>query len=152
MHAEMILILIVVLIVSQICLVQWKKWKPYSYHLCTLIGMWIIPLGLSLKNHWWRFPCIWLVFSSITSLVTKRSLEKPIQGTTPRLVYKWFLLIYKISYFIGIFRLHHHDGHIPRIEPDIWRPALHLDGPGTDVYVLCSLLWGHLHRFRGDLR
>ena len=25
------------------------------------------------------------------------------QGTTPRLVYKWFLLIYKISYFVGIF-------------------------------------------------
>ena len=65
--------------------------------------MWIIPLGLSLKNHWWRFPCIWLVFSSVTTLVTKRSLEKPIQGTTPRLVYKWFLLIYKISYFVGIF-------------------------------------------------
>ena len=38
MHAEMILILIVVLIVSQICLVQWKKWRPHSYHLCTLIG------------------------------------------------------------------------------------------------------------------
>merc|ERR1719411_2360197 len=70
MHAEMILILIVVLIVSQICLVQWKKWRPHSYHLCTLIGMWIIPLGLSIKNHWWRFPCIWLVFSSVTSLVT----------------------------------------------------------------------------------
>merc|ERR1712183_1050845 len=38
-----------------------------------------------------------------TSLVTKKSLEKPIQGTTPRLGYKWFLLIYKISYFVGIF-------------------------------------------------
>ena len=65
--------------------------------------MWIIPLGLSIKNHWWRFPCIWLVFSSITSFVTKRSLEKPIQGTTPRLVYKWFLLVFKISYGLGIF-------------------------------------------------
>ena len=39
MHASMILILIVVLIVSQVCLVQWKKWKPYSYHVCTLAGM-----------------------------------------------------------------------------------------------------------------
>jgi len=103
MHAEMILILIVVLIVSQICLVQWKKRRPHSYHVCTLAGMWIIPLGMSIKNHWWRFPCTWLVFSSITSFVTKRSLEKPIQGSTPRLVYKWFLLIYKISYIIGIF-------------------------------------------------
>ena len=65
--------------------------------------MWIIPLVLSIKNHWWRFPCIWVVFSSITSLVTKRAVEKPIQGTTPRMVYKWFLLIYKVSYCVGIF-------------------------------------------------
>ena len=26
-----------------------------------------------------------------------------LQGSTPRLVYKWFLLTYKISYFVGIF-------------------------------------------------
>ena len=39
MNASMILILIVVLIVSQVCLVQWKKWRPYSYHVCTLAGM-----------------------------------------------------------------------------------------------------------------
>ena len=25
------------------------------------------------------------------------------QGSTPRMVYKWFLLIYKISYVVGIF-------------------------------------------------
>jgi len=100
-QAEMIYI--VFLTISQICLTLWKRWRPHSYHLCTLIGMWIIPLVLSIVNHWWRFPSIWLVFSSVTSLVTKRSLEKPTQGTTPRLVYKWFLLIHKISYFIGLF-------------------------------------------------
>lgn len=103
MHAEMILILFVVLVVSQIVLVQWRKWKPYSYHLCTLIGMWIIPVGLSIRSLWWRFPVIWLIFSSITSIIIRKSLEKPIQRNTPRLVYKWFLLIYKISYCVGIF-------------------------------------------------
>jgi len=65
--------------------------------------MWIIPVGLAIRNHWWRFPCVWLFFSAVTSIVTKKSLEKPIQGSTPRLVYKWFLLTYKISYFVGIF-------------------------------------------------
>jgi len=103
MHAEMILILFAVLVVSQIALVQWRKWKPYSYHLCTLIGMWVIPVGLSIRSLWWRFPLIWLIFSSITSIIIKKSLEKPIQRNTPRLVYKWFLLIYKISYCVGIF-------------------------------------------------
>ena len=41
-HTSMILILIVVLIVSQVCLIQWKKWRPYSYHVCTLAGMFTI--------------------------------------------------------------------------------------------------------------
>merc|ERR1719153_572091 len=79
MHAEMIMILLLVLVVSQIVLVQWRKRRPYSYHLCTLIGMWIIPVGLAIRNHWWRFPCVWLFFSAVTSIVTKKSLEKPIQ-------------------------------------------------------------------------
>ena len=39
MHESMIRIHIVVLIVSQVCLVLWKKWRPYSYHVCTLAGM-----------------------------------------------------------------------------------------------------------------
>ena len=38
MHAEMIFILLVVLLLSQIVLVQWRKHRPYSYHLCTLVG------------------------------------------------------------------------------------------------------------------
>jgi len=103
MHAEMILILLVVLVVSQILLVQWRKRRPSSYHLCTLVGMWVIPVGLSVRNHWWRFPCVWLGFSVITGVVTKKCTDKPIEGTTPRMVYKWFLLIYKISYVVGIF-------------------------------------------------
>ena len=70
-------------------------------------GMWIIPLGLSIMNitSFGIHSCIWLVFSCPTSLVIKRSLEKPIKGTTSIVVYKWFLLIHKISYFIGIFGL-----------------------------------------------
>jgi len=73
MHAEMILILLAVLLVSQVLLVQWKKHRPHSYHLCTLLGMWVIPVGLCIRNHWWRFPCVWLLFSCITSVVTRKS-------------------------------------------------------------------------------
>lgn len=39
MHAEMIFILLVVLLLSQVVLIQWRKHRPYSYHLCTLIGI-----------------------------------------------------------------------------------------------------------------
>ena len=42
------------------------------------VGMWVIPVGLCLRNHWWRFPCVWLAFSGITGVVTKKCTEKPI--------------------------------------------------------------------------
>ncbi len=64
--------------------------------------MWIIPLFMSAKNGWWRFVLIWMAISAVSGFISKKAMEKPIQGTTPRLVYKWFLLIYKISYFTGI--------------------------------------------------
>jgi len=101
----MILIFIVVLIVSQVCLLLWKVWRPYSYHVCTLAGMCVIPLVISIKNHWWKFLCIWVVFSSITSIIAKRATEKPMQGTTPRMVFKWFMLMNIVSYCVSCFGL-----------------------------------------------
>lgn len=53
----------------------------------TLIVMWIIPFGLSLRNHWWMFIFFWLVTSCITGLIVRKAIQKPIAGTTPRYVY-----------------------------------------------------------------
>ncbi|XP_044274504.1 RING finger protein 121 isoform X4 [Varanus komodoensis] len=102
MHAEMVLILIATLVVAQLLLVQWKQRHPRSYNMVTLFQMWVVPLYFTVKLHWWRFLVIWVVFSAITAFVTFRATRKPLVQTTPRLVYKWFLLIYKISYAAGI--------------------------------------------------
>uniref|UniRef100_H3ANP1 Ring finger protein 121 n=1 Tax=Latimeria chalumnae TaxID=7897 RepID=H3ANP1_LATCH len=102
MHAEMVLILIVTLVIAQLLLVQWKQRHPRSYNLITLVQMWAVPLYFTVKLEWWRFLVIWFLFSAITAFVTFRATRKPLIRTTPRLVYKWFLLIYKISYATGI--------------------------------------------------
>lgn len=102
MHAEMVLILIATLVVAQILLVQWKQRYFRSYQRATLIGMWIIPVGFCLKFGWTRFIIVWAVFSVITGFIVFKATRKPLEGRTPRLVYKWFLLIYKISYGSGI--------------------------------------------------
>ncbi|XP_026466413.1 RING finger protein 121 [Ctenocephalides felis] len=102
MHAEMIFILIATVVISQICLIEWKKRHYHSYSFVTLLGMWTIPFGISLYSLWWRFIFFWLIFSCITGFIGIRALQSPIQGTTPRLVYKWFYFLYKLSLVLGI--------------------------------------------------
>jgi len=102
MHAEMALILLVTLVVAQILLVQWKIRHFRSYQKATLVGMWLIPVGLCFKFGWHRFIVFWAIFSLITSIVVFKASRKPLAGTTPRWVYKWFLLMYKLSYAGGI--------------------------------------------------
>ncbi|KAK2154480.1 hypothetical protein LSH36_268g03044 [Paralvinella palmiformis] len=102
MHAEMVLILIVTLVVAQIVLVQWKQRHFRSYQIATLFGMWLIPVLFCAKFGWWRFIIIWAIFSIMTAFISFKATRKPITPTTPRMMYKWFYLIYKISYAIGI--------------------------------------------------
>ncbi|XP_039090280.1 RING finger protein 175 isoform X1 [Hyaena hyaena] len=102
MHVEMILIFLCALVVAQIVLVQWRQRHGRSYNLVTLLQMWVIPLYFTIKLYWWRFLSMWGMFSVITSYILFRATRKPLSGRTPRLVYKWFLLIYKLSYAFGV--------------------------------------------------
>uniref|UniRef100_G1T2P0 Ring finger protein 175 n=1 Tax=Oryctolagus cuniculus TaxID=9986 RepID=G1T2P0_RABIT len=102
MHVEMILIFLCALVVAQIVLVQWRQRHSRSYNLVTLLQMWVVPVYFTIKLYWWRFLSLWGLFSVITSYILFRATRKPLSGRTPRLVYKWFLLIYKLSYAFGV--------------------------------------------------
>ncbi|CAF5222072.1 unnamed protein product, partial [Rotaria magnacalcarata] len=99
---EMILVLLVSLVISQLLLLVWQKYHIRSYQYFTLLGMWLIPLGLSIRFFYIRFIIIWIFFTIITGYVTRRATRQPIEPNTPRLVYKWFLLVYKVSYGLAI--------------------------------------------------
>ena len=79
---------------------------------------------MSVKFVYLRFISIWCFFTVITVYVTRRATRQPIEPNTPRsfwwnlyfflliliffdsiifrLVYKWFLLVYKVSYGLAI--------------------------------------------------
>ncbi|KAG0432462.1 hypothetical protein HPB47_020832 [Ixodes persulcatus] len=105
MHAYMILILLASVVVAQIVLVQWKKRHFKSYQRASMLGMWLIPLCVSVHSHWWRFVFIWSIFTLFTCIVVSWALQKPIAGTTPRWVYKWFYVVHMQSGIAGIYNL-----------------------------------------------
>lgn len=103
MHGYMILILLASVVIAQIILVNWKKLHFKSYQRVTMMGMWLIPLCISVHSHWWRFVFIWTIFTVGTCIVMSWALQKPIAGTTPRWVYKWFYVIYLQSCAVCVF-------------------------------------------------
>jgi len=68
----------------------------------TLVGMWTVPMCFSCYNMWYRFIISWLLFTALSGIVVRKALEKPLNCSTPRLVYKWFYIIHKVSYGMGI--------------------------------------------------
>ncbi|CAD6188470.1 unnamed protein product [Caenorhabditis auriculariae] len=102
MHMEMMLILIMTLVVGQVFLVQWKRRHFKSYQMCTLIGMWIVPVYVCLVRSWYRFLITLAVYTVMSFLVWRKSSSSSISGDTPRFVYKWFLFLHKMSYVLGI--------------------------------------------------
>jgi RING finger protein 121 len=71
--------------------------------LSTLVAMWMIPISFSTYNLWYRFIMSWIIFTALSAFIFSKALEKPLNCTTPRLVYKWFYLLHKVSYGMGIF-------------------------------------------------
>jgi len=102
MHMEMLLILLATLIVAQLLLYKWKSYHPKSYHLVTLIGLWIIPLYFNIKLRWFRMLTVWTIYSIITLFIIYKAAKVPLQPQTPRLVYKWFYNVHRITYGLGI--------------------------------------------------
>jgi len=99
MHAEMMLVLFVVMMLSQVLLVIWRKHYFNSYQVVTLIGMYFIPVYFSVELHFYKMLVIWATFSVATAYVVFKATRKPLAQTTPRSVYTYFTVLYKLTYF-----------------------------------------------------
>lgn len=120
----MFLILLFALFASQFVILWWKKKHYRSYQAVSFTGLWLIPLASALKLGWWRFIFFWVLYSifngwseyrvdwyavlsirgidQIIQLVIHKSTRKPLEAMTPRLVYKWFTVVYNCSFVVGM--------------------------------------------------
>ncbi|KAG0321134.1 hypothetical protein BG000_003354 [Podila horticola] len=101
-HGRMGLIIIVSLIAFQFVLLYWKKHHYRSYQGTTTIGLWFIPFFFALQSKWNQFAAFWTLFTILNSWIIYKATRKPLHHLTPKLVYKWFWVVYQVSYVTGI--------------------------------------------------
>jgi len=94
-HLIMLLIFITAVVLAQFGLIVWKKRYPKNYQNTSLLGMWLVPLFISIYKKWFRFISIWSVITLLTTALIWRPLIcHKMNGSTPRLIYKWFYYLY----------------------------------------------------------
>jgi RING finger protein 121 len=128
-HLLMVLILMIALIGMQFVLLEWRNRRPRSYSYVSLIGMALVPLLISIYAGFTRFIICWSIFALANSWGTYnlvfyaedviiynrsyidmaiffsvifRASRKPLSSRTPKLVYRWFAVLYQLCYATGI--------------------------------------------------
>ncbi|ORZ11554.1 hypothetical protein BCR42DRAFT_421327 [Absidia repens] len=101
-HELMAIILLFALFSSQFLILYWKKKHYASYQIVSLSGLYIFPVLFSLYNGWARFIIIWCLFSIVNGFVIHKASRKPLESMTPRMVYKWYSVLYTASFAVGL--------------------------------------------------
>ncbi|XP_047126869.1 E3 ubiquitin ligase Rnf121 isoform X1 [Hydra vulgaris] len=102
MHLEMVIIMFAVLGISQVLLIKWRQTHFRSYQATTLFGMWLFPLIFNLRVGWYRMLIVWLFFTLSTLFILRIATRNPLNPHAPRIVYKWFLNVHRLTYAVGI--------------------------------------------------
>ncbi|KAI9261603.1 hypothetical protein BDA99DRAFT_511877 [Phascolomyces articulosus] len=101
-HELMAFILLFALFASQFLILYWKKKHYRSYQAVSLSGLYFFPVLFGLHDGWYRFLVIWTIFSMVNGFVIYKASRKPLESMTPRMVYKWYTVVYTTSFVIGV--------------------------------------------------
>ena len=62
----------------------------------------LFPIIISTELHFWKMIFSWSIFTVITLYVIFLASKKALDHTTPRLVYRWFYLVYRVCYSCAV--------------------------------------------------
>ena len=97
-HPGLLPLIIVTITVFQLSVLYWKKKSPYSYHFASLMCLWLFPFAFSLILGFGRFIAYWIFLSIANFYLIVQAAKKPLHPHTPRLVYKFYRTVFKISF------------------------------------------------------
>ena len=80
----------------------WRKNRPRSFFLFTLLGLWLFPIIISIQLRYWRMIFVWSIFSFVCGILVNMSRSRPMNRKTPRYLYSWFYTLYKFTNILSI--------------------------------------------------
>jgi RING finger protein 121 len=86
------------LICCQLGLIIFKARNPKLFKRVTLVLMHLLPPGFSIVMSFWRFVVIFALYLIVAGKTIFDATRVPLQPKTPRRVYRFFLLIFQLSY------------------------------------------------------
>lgn len=105
--SSFVLFIFLLILSLQFAIQFWKKVHRKSYVLTTFLLMWILPISFVILLNPWvlyiRMILIWSIYSAITVWIFKLSFARNLARNTPKKVYAWFLLVYKLSHLSTMF-------------------------------------------------
>ncbi|CEO94280.1 hypothetical protein PBRA_000065 [Plasmodiophora brassicae] len=98
-----ILLVIGVSLVVQFGLHHWQRLRPRSYHLVSLLGLWLFPMLVSIHSGFVIMLSVWSAFSLYTGyLFGQIRFIQPVPKDLPGRVYSWFSFIHRSCYVLAI--------------------------------------------------
>merc|ERR1711865_56585 len=111
--SHLFFVLLIVIMVTQLGLHAWKKYRYRSFQITSLVGLWVLPFGFACYIFSWKFIILWLGFSFKTGQMLHEAYT-PMEGRegktqdkmgkeVPRRVYGWFYKVYRCTYGLAVF-------------------------------------------------
>ncbi|KAI9593812.1 hypothetical protein BDF19DRAFT_447002 [Syncephalis fuscata] len=150
-HFVMFVIFLGAIAGSQIVFFFWKRHHLRSFQLATVIGLWLIPAAFCIYGGLVRFLIIWAIYSLANGWIIHRATQTPLHHLTPALVYKWFQILYRVTYavamsgyilimlsIVGITQIFFNVENIVAISADLLFYGLYFGVFSRDLVELCA--------------
>jgi RING finger protein 121 len=97
LHSQLMAAILIFLVFSQLLLVFWRSRSPRTFRRATLVGAWLAVPCIALSTHWWLAGALWLAYTLAGGRLVRRALRVPLDRSTPRDVYAFFLFVFRLS-------------------------------------------------------
>jgi len=87
---------------AQLAIVWWKKTHPDQFRLFTLVGLLVLPPVFAIMFHNWRFIACCFLFITQAAYTVWISTRKPLDPDTPQFVFRFFLVMHRITFAMGV--------------------------------------------------